>query len=282
MKASLVMCTKNGGDKLRACLTYVEALEAPDGMDVHLVDNGSNDGVTFPMMNEYAAKSRFGVKVYQSFKKGNSAGRNVALPHVAGDLVLFIDDDCYPAPDFVREWTKVFEDGTVGYGSGMIIPFDRSYSIEGCNEYPHERRMKPRQFVWRGFLTGSNMCIRKTCLDQIGPFDERFGAGTRWAAEDWDMSLRASAKGWVGRYAPAVRVWHDHRRKDTDAYERWLYYDYGAGAIYAKHTFTGHGLRMAREFVRELRKLRAEAARRNQLVKGYRDFLSIRAGLMEW
>ena len=272
MDVSLILCTKNGGDKLNKCLAAIEGLDAAV-LDCHLVDNGSTDGVSYEALHRFAAASRFDVRVYQTFKRGNSAGRNVAIPHASGQLVLFIDDDCYPDPSFVADWVQVFQEPGVGYASGTIAPFDRNYSYESCNEYPHDRYMAPRQFVWRGFMTGSNMALSKACLNSIGLFDERLGAGTPFAAEDWDMSLRASAKGWKGRYSPVPRVAHDHRRTEDEAAGRWRFYDYGAGAVYAKHTFTGRGIRIMREFLRELARFAHDSVRRGDLLAGYFDFL---------
>lgn len=274
MKVSFTLCTKNGGDRLATCLEHIEALDADDDMELFLIDNGSDDGVSFERLQHFAGRTRFDARIRQTLVPGNSAGRNLALAEAGGDIHIFIDDDCYADSGLVGNWMRVFaENEAVGFGSGRVMRHDPRHSLVGCVEHPDIRYMPPRKFIWRGFMQGSNMAFRKACLDRIGVFDPRFGSGTPLAGEDWDMGVRGSAAGWAGYYTPAAVVSHDHRRTDADVQSRVLYYDYGGGAIYAKNTFGRTGPRMAREFVRELGKLKPEPERRRSLRNGYRDFL---------
>ena len=51
------------------------------------------------------------------------------------------------------------------------------------------------------------MCIRRACLDQIGPFDaERFGRGY---GEENDFCMRAAGAGWRNVLAGDVFVYHE-------------------------------------------------------------------------
>lgn len=275
MKVSIVICTKNGADRLKQCFESLELLKGSDSLDVHVVDNGSTDGLTPQIIQDYLRSSRHDVSAYEQLKPGNSAGRNTAIPHVKGDIVLFTDDDCYVDPDFVLDWIDQFSNSDIGYGCGMIVPYDRKFSDEGCNEFPDERHMNVGQFVWRGFLTGSNMAFRRECLKAIGLFDERFGSGVAFAAEDWDMSLRAYAKKWKGKYSPKPKVFHDHRRTRDATDDRWRFYDYGAGAVYAKHSISSIGPRIVRELMRELKQNRRPHVRED-LMRGYKDFFRMR------
>lgn len=53
---------------------------------------------------------------------------------------------------------------------------------------------------------GFCMAVRRTCLEQIGPFDElRFGRGY---GEENDFCLRAAAAGWRNVAVPNLFVWH--------------------------------------------------------------------------
>ena len=275
--SSFILCTKNGGRRLLACLDHIERLRAPGDMELLLVDNGSTDGESFEALNAFAARSRFASRVLRTFVPGNSAGRNVALEHATGDVQMFIDDDCYVDPGFAEAWGAVFAQHDVGYASGMIVRFDPGHSMLGCNEHDREVRIEPGAFVRRGFIQGSNMAFRRECLRAVGRFDERFGAGTAFAGEEWDLALRASRLGWAGGYFPQPRVAHDHGRADGDARERLLFYDYGAGAVYAKNTFSRAGVTVFRQYVRELEGLRADAPRRAMLRRGYVDFVARRA-----
>lgn len=279
-RVSLCLCTKNGGLRLQACLEAVERMDVADSeLELALVDNGSTDGESYQRLQSFGASTRFRCKVLQTYTPGNSAGRNLALRHATGDLLIFIDDDCYVDRRFVQDWQGVFSRGHLGYASGMITPHDPNYSSYGCNVRATEDLVAPGHFLRRGMIAGSNMAFARACLDAVGGFDERFGAGTPFAGEEWDVALRASAKGWAGGYFPQPRVAHDHRRTEDDGRERLLYYDYGAGAVYAKNTFRMRG-RVFSQYAHELRWLQQDRTRRGMLLKGYRDFAarSLRRG----
>ena len=272
MHVSLNLCTKNGGARLQACLDAIERLDVRSSeIELLLVDNGSTDGSSYELLRAFSAATRFRCTVLQTYTPGNSAGRNLALRHAAGDLQLFIDDDCYVAPAFVKDWRLIFSRRNIGYASGMVLPHDRSYSMMGCTEQATEEFVPAGRFVRRGLIQGSNMAFTRACLDAAGPFDERFGAGTPFAGEEWDVALRASAKGWAGGYFPQPRVAHDHRRTEVEGRERLLFYDYGAGAVYAKNTFRLRG-RIFSSYTCELRLLKQDRQRRGMLLNGYRDF----------
>ncbi len=270
--ASFVLCSKNGGTRLKTCLARIAELSGPASLQVVLVDNGSSDD-SYEVMQAWAAHAPFHASAHQTHIPGNSAGRNVGLEHATGEVIVFIDDDCYVDKDMVNDWIEVFRTPGIGYGSGRIDPFNPANSMLGCNVEEKQKIVPAGWFIRRGLIQGSNMAFRRRCLEEAGPFDARFGAGTRYAGEEWDVALRASFAGWSGGYFPTPTVSHDHGRDDSDARERLLFYDYGAGAVYAKNTFRRMGWKVIRHFLREARWLGTQdAQRRATLVKGYRDF----------
>lgn len=269
MKTSLVLCTRNGADRLQHCLQCITELDVEDGFEVILVDNASNDGVSYEIAQRYAEESRHKVLLLRTEIPGNAAGRNRALEAATGDLIVFIDDDCYPSRTMVKDWISVFSSDDIGYGGGTITNYDDRYPEFGCSLIKEDRWAMPKKTVPRGFIQGSNMAFRTACLKDIGWFDERLGAGTPYAGEDWDMSIRASLRGWKGRCARAPSVQHDHRRNVEIADKRTLYYDFGAGVLYAKHLFTPLGFRMLYRLIDEIVTLRSDAPRAQTLLKGF-------------
>jgi hypothetical protein len=154
----------------------------------------------------------------------------------------------------------------------MITRFDPAQSMLGCNERMEEELIPVGGFTRRGLIQGSNMAFRRDCLEAIGIFDERFGAGTPLAGEEWDLALRASLAGWAGGYFPPPRVFHDHGRAGSTARERLLFYDYGGGAVYAKHSFGRGGLKVITGYLKELIRFRRDSGRIGALVGGYMHF----------
>lgn len=278
--ATLTLCTRNGGERLRTCLAHIDALDWDEPLELFLIDNASDDGVSLPMLERFAATTRFDARVRRTAIPGNSAGRNVAVREATGDIHIFIDDDCYVAPDFIRAWMQAFATSDVGFGSGMVTRHDLRFSDLGCVEHPDERRLEARTFIWRGFVQGSNMAFRRECLEAAGGFDERLGAGTPYAGEEWDVALRAARAGWAGGYFPQARVAHDHRRTSEQAAARMHFYDFGGGVIYAKNTFVRGGFESVKELRREFRRLirGGEPRRILPFLQGYLAYFAKLAG----
>jgi GT2 family glycosyltransferase len=254
---TLILCTKNGGERLATCLDHIDRLDAPDGLQVLLVDNGSTDDFSYDLLQSFRSRTRFNCEVMQTFARGNSAGRNVALRRATGDLVVFLDDDCYADPDLVTAWVTVFSMfAELGFASGMIRRHSPEQSRLGCTEKKGVHWIYAGRFVPNGFIQGSNMAFRRQCIIDAGYFDERFGAGTDFAGEEWDLALRISLKGWSGCYFPTPKVSHDHRRDDKAARERNRFYAIGAGAVLAKALRDRHGLGTVRSIHKVLRQIR--------------------------
>jgi glycosyltransferase involved in cell wall biosynthesis len=130
----MVLCTKNGGDRLATCLQQIESLRCDAGVELVLVDNGSTDGISYERLLAFGDGTRFDCKVLQTLVPGNSAGRNLAIRHSHGDLIIFIDDDCYPDPSLVADWVRVFSERDIGFASGTIRRFTTEQTYLGCRE----------------------------------------------------------------------------------------------------------------------------------------------------
>ena len=254
MTVTLILCSRNGSRTIGRCLNHIQCMNEAAATEVVLVDNGSTDD-TFATMQNFCGLNPGVWRAIQEPIPGNSAGRNAGIANSSGELVLFVDDDCYPDRAFALAWKKIFDhDPDLGFGTGRILPFDEGRSTIGCNTSTTPELVSPGTFFRRGFVQGSNMAFRRRCLTKAGLFDGRFGAGTPFAGEEWDLALRASYAGWRGGYFPEPSVAHDHGRSEADASDRARYYDVGAGAVYAKHLLTPHVLPAALKFAGEIRR----------------------------
>jgi GT2 family glycosyltransferase len=76
---------------------------------------------------------------------------------------------------------------------------------------------------------GANMALRRSVLQQVGPFDEALDAGTPTrSGGDTEMFSRILAAGYEIVYDPAALSWHRHRRSWLEL--RQMLYGYGVGA----------------------------------------------------
>jgi glycosyltransferase involved in cell wall biosynthesis len=231
---SLIVCSRNRGARLAPCLDAIAALYL-QGIDFELVlvDNGSTDD-TAEIMRQFLCRFPAPGTFVIAREPGNSAGRNAGVAVSRGTVVAFTDDDCYVRPDFIEQVHRVFRDPRVGFMAGRILLHDpRDHPIT-INESTEPLRFPAGRFVECGVVQGANMAFRRQALVAAGGFDPRFGAGTSYAGEDWDLAARVGAAGYDGVYAPGPTVSHHHGR-DASAAERLVkFYNHGSGAVTAK------------------------------------------------
>jgi glycosyltransferase involved in cell wall biosynthesis len=230
---SLIICTRNRCKQLSLCLESLQHIEFERPWELIVIDNGSTDE-TGSVIREFMTVAGIrGVYVFEP-GRGKSTALNTALRRARGRVLAFTDDDCYPAPDFLKRIWSAFADPTVGYITGRIILHDpEDYPIT-INESTTPRTFPGRSFICAGTIHGANMAFRRVVLFAIDGFDPLFGPGAFFVAEELDAAGRASALGWKGEYRPEIVVRHHHGRKASDVPALWKSYAIGRGAYHMK------------------------------------------------
>lgn len=142
--------------------------------------------------------------------------RDIALNYAKGQILAFIDDDAYPAPDWLKYAVENFKSQDVAAVAGpAITPKDDSLSQRASGE------------VYASFLVSGNLCyrylpknkrevvdypscnllVRAKTMKDLGGFNTVF-----WPGEDTKLCLDITQK--LKKkiiYDPNVLVWH-HRR----------------------------------------------------------------------
>jgi GT2 family glycosyltransferase len=85
-------------------------------------------------------------------------------------------------------------------------------------------------------MPGANVALPRSLVLELGGYDERLGAGTRFsAADDNDMGFRLLEAGCELRHVPEAVAYHRPWRSRGDRLRlRWRY-GRGKGGFYAKH-----------------------------------------------
>jgi glycosyltransferase involved in cell wall biosynthesis len=255
--ASVIMCTRNRGDRLAAALDSIDRIEFSGDWEFVLVDNGSTDA-TQEVAKAFAARTR--IKRFRCVVEpaaGLSRARNRGIRESRGALIAFTDDDCYAEPDWLRELTFAFQFAEIGFSGGQILLFDPTDAAVTVSWSATPRTYPPTGFVDAGEIQGANMAFRREALEQIGLFDTAFGAGAVYAAEDLDALWAASRNGWHGLYWPKAVVSHHHGRKAADIKSLMRGYMFGRGALVAKTLLKARHIKTAlRELAFVLMRLR--------------------------
>lgn len=234
MNISIVVSTRDRADRLVDAFPHYSRLKSALAWEAVFVNNGSTDH-TASVLARFAASLPLKVKVIDEPKPGVSAGRNAGWHRATGAVIAFMDDDCYPAEDYLDRLWECFAEPELGYLGGRILLYDKKdYPITIRTELERED-IPPRSFLRAGVVHGANMAFRREVLQQIGDFDERLGPGAVVYGEELDLLARASAEGFRGAYDPRPVVFHHHRRSSREDVRRLMaIYDLGRGAYYAK------------------------------------------------
>jgi len=231
---SLIVCTRNRSERLHDFAQALSRMRCSMTWELVLVDNGSSDD-TAERVRGLASQVQAPVMIVDEPRRGLGRARNAGVRRARGDILVFIDDDCYPATDYLDRITDAFADSALDYLGGRILLHD-------SGDYPITIRVDtlpipipPHSVVPAGLVQGANMAFRRRVLETFGGFDDALGPGTPFCNDDVDAVARASAAGFAGSYLPGPTVYHHHRRRarqDIAALQRT--YDRGRGAYYAK------------------------------------------------
>jgi GT2 family glycosyltransferase len=247
MKLAVIVATRNRAHAILGCLRSIEVAIAnaePVDAEIVVVDNGSTDE-TAALLKEWARTCSISVRLLSEPKAGLSRARNRALRSTRADLLAFTDDDCRLSKDYISQLLRhdaadthlVLRGGRVELGEATDLPI----TINTADTLMRWRLKEnsARHHRLSGLISGCNMAMRRALVENLGPFDERLGAGANIpSAEDTDYYFRAYLAGATLEYVPDMTVFHHHGRK-TAAAARKLFSDYeiGNGALYARYLF---------------------------------------------
>ncbi|HAZ10986.1 MAG: hypothetical protein A2047_00400 [Omnitrophica bacterium GWA2_41_15] len=211
---NIVVVNYNGKQYLKDCLSSLLRLNYPENkIKILMVDNCSDDGSVDFVKDNFQS-----VKIIQNDINNYARANNLGLKESRGEYIAFINNDIEVDKDWLIELLKVMDkEERAGAAGGKILLKDGKIQSTGHEEYPN--------FYWgdRGFrqqdkdqygkieevisLCGAAILFRKTCLDEIGVFDEDFVM----YLEDIDMCFRAAKKKWKILYVPKSIVKHYFR-----------------------------------------------------------------------
>lgn len=197
MKTSIVILTCNQFDMTRNCLESI-AKNTPEAHEVIVVDNGSTDE-TLSYLEGLGDRITL---IVNDRNLGFARGCNQGTEAATGDAVLYLNNDTVLPPGWLAPMLRVLwseEDiGMAGpvtnYASGhqkIPVPYTR---IEDMEAYAlHHRSVHAGSVTEVRRLIGFCLLVKRSVLDEIGGFDERFGFGNY---EDDDLCLRAIRSGY--------------------------------------------------------------------------------------
>ena len=222
---SVIIVSYNTREILRACLDSLFMAGKDLAMEVIVVDNASRDQTVSMLLQDFPA-----VKVIASdVNLGFAAGNNVGFKTAQGRYLLLLNPDALLDKESLQRAIRHMEaDPKAGMGGGRLLGRDGSLqpsarlfpsllnellAITGlAARFPKSRFFGRFDRTWDtserhamvDWVPGAFTIIRKSALDQVGAFDERFFL----YYEEVDLCRRFKAAGWNIWYWPDVVVRH--------------------------------------------------------------------------
>lgn len=193
---SICICTFKRPDSLKRTLENMRAL-ATDGLfdySIVVVDNDENESAR-KTVSEFAQTTPLEVTYGVEPEQNISRARNKALQLAKGDFVAWIDDDEFPARDWLVNFFMTLEKTRAAGALGPVEPvFDNpppSWIVKG--KFFEKRRSMATGTKLKWYQTStSNVLIRQEILNDVAePFRPQFGAG----CEDVDFFKRMMERG---------------------------------------------------------------------------------------
>jgi GT2 family glycosyltransferase len=205
-RISVIVCTYNSEQTLRACFDGLNRLEYPD-YEVIVVNDGSTDATD-------EITTTYGFRLISTENQGLASARNVGLQAAAGEIVAYIDADAHPDPHWLSHLAVSFmRSSHAGVGGPNIPPAGDGHvadCVANAPGGPTHVLLSDREAE---HIPGCNMAFRKASLNAIGGFDPQF----RIAGDDVDICWRLQDQGWTVGFSPGAVVWH-HRRDRVVTY----------------------------------------------------------------
>lgn len=208
-------------------------------LEVLVVDNRPGDWDRSGLLSDRR------IRVVEQPVRGVSAARNAGLAATTTPLVLYLDDDVVPSPDWAG-WLVAALHTTpeTACATGLILPLDTR--TEGqrlleqwggfgkglertLHQHPHPSPPGPLYPYQPGaYGSGASVGFWADALRQLGGYDEVLGAGTpARGGEDLMVQMTVVLSGRHLAYEPSSVVWHRHRASKSE-WTRQLFW-YGAG-----------------------------------------------------
>jgi GT2 family glycosyltransferase len=225
-KFSVIVCTRNGGKRIAACLRAIRKLEGAD-FETIVVDDGSTDG-TAALVAEHFPE----VRLIQIPPSGLSAARNAGADAASGDILAFTDDDCEPDHEWLVRIDRAFHDPEIAAAGGPNLPPPARNAQEAMiRAAPGAPSHVLLDDIHAEHLPGCNIAVRSEVFRSVGGFDPVF----RTAGDDVDFCWRLTDAGHRLGFVPGAFVWHWRRPSIRAFLRQQIGYGKAEKLLLAKH-----------------------------------------------
>ena len=216
---SLIICTYNRDKFLYDTLLHVVANNFPtDNYEIVLVNNNSTDNTEQECERFKADFPDVQFRYFVETKQGLSHARNRGIIESRGDVLVFLDDDSFVKPDYLRNLQKQMDDHpeAMAFGGKITPRFETGETPKWLCKWTYswvsaiDKGDGVVLFEGSSYPIGANMGFRKECLKQCGNFNTELGRTKKnlMGGEEKDIFNRVKAQNMLIFYFPDIQVEH--------------------------------------------------------------------------
>lgn len=211
---SVIIPTCNRNDLLGKCLELLAPGKQENFGDNYevIVSDDSQDNSAKNLISKNFSWANW----VEGPKKGPAANRNSGAKHAKGEWLIFLDDDCVPDKDMLKQYSL----------------FSGNYPhVEVMEGLIYSDKTMPLLYAaptntTGGYLWSCNFAIKNNVFKEIGGFDENFKYPN---LEDNDIHRRLKLAYYTIKFVDKARVYHPPRRigsprRFAQFHESWFYY----------------------------------------------------------
>lgn len=210
MTVSIIICTRDRADALRATLDAFAGLDLPPNIPCELivVDNGSSDHTASVVQK--CRLPGMSVRYAVEGQVGQSRARNLGLALSTGETIIFTDDDVRPPRDWIaRLCAPIWAGQADAVGGGVhLAPASKKAWMQPV----HRMMLASTEDLPPGTLLpsmlGANMAFARRVLAHVPGFDPELGPGQLGFCDDSLFCLQLREAGY--RIGTALDVIVEH------------------------------------------------------------------------
>lgn len=172
-----------------------------EDFEVIVVDGNSTDKTR-------DISEKYGARLIRLKEKSNPAvKRNLGAREAKGDILCFVDSDCFLAQDYLAKVVETLKLTGADAVSGMTLTPPKVNFIGYLTGLEYEDRFVQMREGFVNIAATTCLSIKKEVFEAVGGFREIFKE--RAVGEDWDLSARMVQMGYRIYHSNSIKVFHD-------------------------------------------------------------------------
>lgn len=193
--------------RLERCLAALDPQITPD-VEVVVADNASPSSPQ-PVIDQFGW-----ARMATEPRPGAGHARNRGVAETSAPVLVFLDADCVPDPDWVQQ-VMALEQGDSLSGGDVQIFHETPAPRSGAEVFEEVFAFKQQDYIERkGFSITANLVTTRAVFTAVGPFRDD-------VSEDVEWCWRARDAGFALAYVPQMRVGHPSRSDWPALKRKW-------------------------------------------------------------